>query len=337
MPNVCTNCFADRELVAFISSQANNGACNFCGSTDVPCLPVDELVGFFTELFSNFKAHGGGVMLKSAIQGNWSLFSTIDSAYVLLNHYLSKIRTPIANADQLVDFSDAILENVGYWDTLKKQLLTKHRYITDVNYLTDELGWDGFFSSQIKISKGVPLYRARLHHNSGEPPYAPNNMFCPPANYATAGRANPSGIPYLYLSDNPDTVLYEIRAAYLDEISIGTFEVDDSVVDPVLIADFITSSTIFHPSRVSDRIKSTLLKQKISTDLSKPMRRYDSELEYIPTQFICEFISVYTGVSGIRFRSSLHLTGNNFVIFDQNIMKCTNVRKERVGRVEIAI
>jgi len=57
-----------------------------------------------------------------------------------------------------------------------------------------------------------------------------------------------------------------------------------NLTQPVLIADFTESSTIFHPSRIGDRIKATLLKQKISADLSKPMRRYDSELEYIPTQ-----------------------------------------------------
>lgn len=337
MANVCTDCFADRELVAFINSQAKITDCQFCGTKNVGCIHVEELFAFFDELLSCFKPDGAGVMLKSVIQGNWSLFSTIDSSYQLLNYFLSKVHTPIANADQLVDFSNSILENVGHWDKLKQQLVTRHRYITDVNYLTDELGWDGFFSSQIEISKSQQLYRARLHHNSGESPYTEDKMFCPPATQSTAGRANPSGIPYLYLSDNPDTVLYEIRAAYLDEISIGTFEVKDSINDQVFIADFTTSSTIFHPSMIGEKIKSTLLKQKISADLSKPMRRYDSELEYIPTQFICEFINIYTGVRGIKFRSSLHVAGNNFVIFDQNIMKCTDVRQVKVGRVEISI
>ena len=300
-------------------------------------MPIEELFDFFAELLTHFKPDGNGTMLKSAIQGNWSLFSSLNSAYLILNHFLFKVQMPLSHADELVDFSDEILENVGYWDRLKQQLVTKNRYITDVNYLTDELGWDGFFSSQIKIPRGQKLYRARLHHNSGEAPYIAEKMFCPPAASSTAGRANPSGIPYLYLSDNPDTVLYEIRAAYLDEVSIGTFEVKANLTQPVLIADFTESSTIFHPSRIGDKIKATLLKQKISADLSKPMRRYDSELEYIPTQFICEFIKIYTGVNGIKFRSSLHVAGNNFVIFDQDLVACTEVYPVKVGRVEISI
>ncbi len=337
MANICTGCFSDPELVAFIKSRGHSGDCDFCGAKGEIVTPIEELYDFFSELIDNFKPAAAGSTLKSAIQGNWSLFSSLGNAYTILNYFLSRVPLPLSSADELVDFTDEILENIGYWDRLKQQLITKSRYITDVNYLTDELGWDGFFSSQIEIPKGKKLYRARLHHKSGDAPYPPEKMFCPPAAFSTAGRANPSGIPYLYLSDNPDTVLYEIRAAYLDEVSIGVFEVSPGLTPPVLIADFTEASTIFHPSKVGDKIKATLLKQKISTDLSKPMRRYDSELDYIPTQFICEFIKIYTGVSGIKFRSSLHVAGNNFVIFDQDLLACTGVDQVKVRHLSISI
>jgi hypothetical protein len=247
------------------------------------------------------------------------------------------ITTHIANADDAVDFNDEILENVNYWDKLKSELVWKKRYLSDVSYLTDDLGWDGFFNSKIEITKDLQLYRARIHHTSSEPPYSSFDMFCPPREKATAGRANPLGIPFLYLSDNSETVLYEIRASYLDEISIGTFSLKDTATFAISISDFTESETIFHPSKVAERIKSTLLKQKISIDLSKPMRRYDSELDYIPTQFICEFIKIYTGVQGIKFRSSLHTQGNNIVIFDQNFMQCINVEQVKVNKVLISV
>src|SRR5690606_2903130 len=126
---------------------------------------------------------------------------------------INEIETPILSADEPVDFNADILDNVNHWDTLKHQLIWERRYLTDVNYLTEELGWDGFFSSQIPLTKDTKLYRARLHHKSNEPAYAVDKMFCPPKDDSTAGRANPSGIPYLYLSDNEETVLYEIRAS----------------------------------------------------------------------------------------------------------------------------
>ena len=173
-----------------------------------------------------------------------------------------------------------------------------------------------------------------MHHTQLEDPFTNDKMFCPPKENSTAGRANPSGIPFLYLSDNRQTILYEIRASYLDEISIGTFSLKEGASD-VIISDFTESPTLFHPSKVKERIKSTLLKKLISRDLSKPLRRYDSELDYIPTQFICEFIKIYTGVQGIKFRSSLHTVGNNIVIFDQNIMECKQVEKVKITKVVI--
>ena len=84
-------------------------------------------------------------------------------------------------------------------------------------------------------------------------------------------------------------------------------------------------------------MKAKLLRQKISSDLSKPMRRYDSELEYIPTQFICEFIKVFTGAFGIRFNSSLHPKGNNVVLFDQNLMTCISVKKVKINTVNLLV
>lgn len=160
-------------------------------------------------------------------------------------------------------------------------------------------------------------------------------MSSPPAQYASAGRANPIGIPYLYLSDNQETILYEVRASYLDEISVAIFTKNEEYQNEIIISDFTEIPTLYHPNDVNKKIKSTLLKQLISRDLSKPMRRYDSEIDYIPTQFICEFIKIFTNVQGIKFRSSLHNTGSNLVLFNQETMKCRSVKKVQISKVNI--
>lgn len=336
MANVCKNCFSDSELVGFIISQAKSNNCDFCGSKNIECVPIEELYDFFNELLGNFKKDAAGQPLKSIIQVKWSLFNSLKHAYDILNHFIYDTKSIFSNADEKVNFSDEILDNVNYWNKLRQQLIEETRYLTNINYLTDDLGWDGFFSSQTKLEKGKKLYRARVHHNSSEPPFPVDQMFCPPKERATAGRANPAGIPFLYLSDNPQTVLYEVRAAYLDELSIGSFILNNKITADIFISDFTETQTIFHPTKVSERIKSSLLKEKISAELSKPLRRYDSEIEYITTQFICEFIKVFTGVHGIKFRSSLHTIGNNIVIFDQSIMECIKVEKVKVNKVDIS-
>ncbi|WP_439287803.1 RES family NAD+ phosphorylase [Lonepinella sp. BR2904] len=48
--------------------------------------------------------------------------------------------------------------------------------------------------------------------------------------------------------------------------------------------------------------------------MSKP-RRYYSELDYLPTQYVSEWIKSM-GYDGIEFRSSLHKNGMNLTIFN---------------------
>lgn len=335
MQFVCKDCFADKELKGFILSQGNIRNCDCCFSKEIETISTEELLDFFKELFDNFKKKSNGASIVSLIQGNWSLFSNLEYGHKILNYILDKISSDFSNSEELVDFSDDILENVNFWFKLKEQLKWEKRYFTDIDFLTQDLGWDSFFESKVAIKKEDIFYRARLHQNADDEIYPIEKMYCPPAIYATAGRANPIGIPYLYLSDNEETVLYEIRASFLDEVSIGVFSKDDKILNDVTISDFTESTSLYAPNEVNKRIKSTLLKKYISRDLSKPMRRYDSELDYIPTQFICEFIKVFTNVQGIKFRSSLHNVGNNLVIFNQEIMKCSGVKKVKISKVKI--
>jgi hypothetical protein len=335
MQFVCKNCFADKELSGLVLSQNQIGDCDCCNTKGVEIIAIEELFDFFKELFDNFQPKPQGKSLISLIQGNWSLFSSIEWGHKILNFTLDKIGSSISNSEELVDFNDEILENINYWFKLKEQLKWERRYFTNIEYLTDDLGWDSFFESKVIIKKEDIFYRARLHKNANEDIFNNVQMFCPPTEISTAGRANPIGIPYLYLSDNEETILYEIRASFLDEVTVGSFNIKQNTEQEIMISDFTESPTLYHPNGVNKRIKSTLLKQLISRDLSKPMRRYDSELDYIPTQFICEFIKVFTNVQGIKFRSSLHNTGNNLVIFNQDIMECTEVKKVKVSKVSI--
>lgn len=77
------------------------------------------------------------------------------------------------------------------------------------------------------------------------------------------------------------------------------------------------------------------MRKIISADLSIPLRRYDSEIEYIPTQFICEFIRNFTGADGILFNSSLHNGGKNVVLFGQDKVECISVKMYRITKVDI--
>lgn len=336
MQFICKNCFEDKELKGFILSQGNIGKCDSCKNENLEVIPIEELLDFFQELLENFEPNSKGQSLISVIQGNWNLFKNIETGNKILNAIIDKTNTNFNNSNVLIDFSQEIYENINFWFKLKEQLKWERRYFTDIGYITDDLGWDSFFESKTIIGKDDCFYRARLHQNANEKIYNREQMFCPPKEISSGGRANPMGIPYLYLSDNEETILYEIRASFLDEVSVAKFALKENTFNKnIIISDFTETPTLYHPNEVNKRIKATLLKQSISRDLSKPMRRYDSELDYIPTQFICEFIKVFTNVQGIKFRSSLHNIGNNIVVFNQDIMDCIEIKKVQVTKVKI--
>jgi len=309
---VCAHCFSDPELKAFLSSSSIMGDCETCGATSAPIMDMAELLDFFQELADNFQMSATGLSLKNKIQGDWSFFASHQVAEKILNYVLPKIDTEIPNASSQVDYIEEIRYNYGYWETLKEDLKWSNRFLSNLEQLL-ELGWDGFFNTQYRLGHDTSLFRARVHHQSGKTAYEPEKMFAPQAKAARGGRANPMGIPCLYLCDNPETVLYEVRASYLDELSIATFllKKERSFIN---IVDFTEDTPLFQPEMVRKTIMAKLLRERVSRDLSKPMRRYDSEIEYIPTQFICEFIRIYTGVHGIRFSSSLHPSGKNVVV-----------------------
>lgn len=338
--NVCSNCFNEAELQAFIETSTETGNCDVCGTTDAKLLDISEFVDFFTELFANFELNPTGTPMIDIIQGNWSFFRTIEIGNLITNEILSRIGGVIYSADQSVGFSVEIHENVDYWDTLKEELKWSKRFVTNIEVLTDDLGWDRFFQESFLLPHTDKLYRARLHGNADTDPYTIDKMGCPPKELVLNGRANPTGIPYLYLSRKPETPLYEVRASLLDELSLGEFKLKDSEAE-IKIVDFTRPTPLFYKvgsaikSNISERIKSHLLKKKISSDLSRPMRKYDSPVEYIPTQFICEFINVFTGAEGIQFRSSVHRTGNNLVIFNDKKIECINVTVQQVSSITL--
>ena len=102
------------------------------------------------------------------------------------------------------------------------------------------------------------------------------------------------------------------------------------------IVDFTEVASAFLGSgNLAEYTKRIQLKRLISKDLSKPIRRYDSDIEYIPTQFICEYIRYIIGADGILFNSSLDLEGKNIVLFNQDKIECINVKKHIISNLDI--
>ena len=185
------------------------------------------------------------------------------------------------------------------------------------------------------LGAGTTLYRSRITPQ-GVDCLTTKEMGCPPSDKATAGRANTLGIPYLYLSDSAKTTYYEVRAVYLDRLSVGTFTIPESLS----LVDFCDIINLYHAYGDSvEPLKEIVIKKKvidsISKDLSKPLRRYDSEIEYVPTQLICELCKEYVHADGICFKSSLYPGGVNYVLFDPKAADCVSVESHEIGTIDI--
>jgi hypothetical protein len=332
---VCASCFNDIELKQFIESSSNIiGKCDYCSSlTDSALLEIEELLDFFAEFIGIFKEDTNGIALVKLIQDEWNLFSTESNHITLLSDILKVLNSPITSPLLDVSYVDEIIECTSYWETLKEDLKWNRRFLTNIEKLND-LGWDSFLKEIIELPKTEHLYRARIHFNGEKVPFGKAEMGFPSKDRTFNGRANPQGIPYLYLSKELETTLYETRAIYYDDLSIGQFQIKNQ--NNIVVVDFTeTGSPFSNIGQIIEYVKRIRLKKHISIDLSKPIRRYDSELEYLPTQFICEFIRYITVADGILFDSSLHKGGKNIVLFNQEKVECTEVNMYRVNKVEI--
>jgi RES domain len=183
---------------------------------------------------------------------------------------------------------------------------------------------------KITIPKGTIFWRARRGHESKlvidkyddiqvcwdkDQPYSEKEMK-PISNWQSESRANPRGIPYLYLATSRDTALAEVRPWIGSTISLGQFQVcrDLNVID--CSKHHSKEKTI---GLLGDKTRSLEDGIWVAIDqaFATPVTRDDGGGEYIPTQIIAEMFKC-EGFNGIIYKSLLSTDGLNLVLFDLN-------------------
>ena len=327
---ICANCFNDIEIKESVEGMPReNGICECCGA-EGDVVDISEVEDFFCELLSLFEKDDKGRPVSVIIEQDWNIFSSIASSDKILGDILNRNNFAYS-INNNVSYIQDVKECLNVWDELKKEVQTEKRYFSNIG----SFDWSSYIKGNFKVPKGTVYYRSRVIP-ADKDYLTSKDMGCPPAEKATAGRANPIGIPYLYLCDNIDTTFYEIRAVYLDKVSVGRFVIQRDLD----LVDFNTDTNLFYAFNSENNdslievIKHKILFKKISADLSKPLRRYDTEIEYVPTQLICEYCK-HNGADGIMFKSSLHKSGSNIVLFNKDDAKCTKVYVKEITNVTI--
>lgn len=345
--NCCPNCFHDSEIIGFIlTNSTQTGNCDFCEQENIKILDPRELEEAFQPIVSLLVPPGElgielihGKAVYDILLSHWKIFKLPNAGKqkVLIDTILSNTRVTspyIFDSPVLIKplYSNSIQVNHHElkWEKLAEEIKTKNRYFLeetiDLTLLKDLLS----FLSRT-YSAGKIFYRARVSTIDG---YAIDQMGKPPGDRATSGRANPVGIAYLYVSTALETTLYESRSSYLDYISIGEFK----LIEPLKIISLRDVYSSVSPFLLGENLETFTAYQKylarLGQELSKPVRRFDKELDYLPSQYLCEYVK-YLGYDAIEYSSSLHEGGINLAIFNDSKLKCRKASVYEIDSVSL--
>jgi len=185
---------------------------------------------------------------------------------------------------------------------------------------------------EITVETGTIIWRAQNGHSlrpyyqedpdSGEqihvddfPSPFPIERMKPLADSALEGRANPKGIPCLYVATDKETAMSEVRPWLGTIISIGQFK----VMRDLKVLDFSVEHGVNHNLGLyfrepTEEEKVDAVWRDIDNAFSEPTQASDSKSDYAPTQIISEYIKS-KGYDGIAYKSSL-AEGHNLALFD---------------------
>lgn len=154
----------------------------------------------------------------------------------------------------------------------------------------------------------------------------------PPVSLTTAGRTNSEGIQCLYLASDEETTFHEVRARDNDHVSVGEFyQIKDLKIVDLSLFDKIGPFSIPDFDMTWFAINIDIIR-KIGNEVAMPMRRFDRALDYVPTQYICDYVK-HLGYDGIRYKSTLVEGGINYAIFDEKKFDCVGVKVVHIGNI----
>lgn len=338
MKKCCVNCFESQYLNQIISGSNDMGDCDYCLSKEVWTYSPIELNVFFKGILDLYVADelsGLPIVEQLIIDFPQKIFTlkvkesnnTIELIRDIIKDDIDYYKEILTNPVRL-KFHKSEIEKViirplsSSWDNFSEEIKKINRF-----HLINELDLEKFKSLfkhfEKRISKQEQFYRARICSDSKG--YSIERMGNPPAHLAKAGRANPEGISYLYLANDLETTLYETRSSLFDYVSVGTFRIKEEVEKDLKVVNLSSDTYDLFYLAEKESLEEVLMHRsftdKLEKELSKPRRKSDSELDYLPTQYLSELIKSM-GFDGIEYQSSLYSGGYNIAIFNPEKFKC---------------
>ena len=334
----CPECFGDRHLrkdiIPFKSIEI--GRCSYCESENVPVLAPSQLSGKFELLIEAYRPDPKGILLVQWFREDWGLFdhARIDDSRAkdLLAEILDDgeiVRQPFSPSG--IPVADRLSE-LGQ---LRDELMYRNRFFPAVDIDLDRLkGLLGHLKIEADEVPGS-WYRARIQ--SDDTVFTIGEMGSPPRRTASHGRANPAGIPYLYLGSTPTTAVSEIRPHTGEIACVADFKTPHDL----RFVDLRRPKKMVSPFVLADaedigRMRSDLpFLEQLGEELTRPVVPQAAAIDYIPSQYVCEFIKK-CGFDGVIYRSSVS-DGINLALFDPARAESGDVMQYQVTRVSVDV
>lgn len=201
------------------------------------------------------------------------------------------------------------------WEKFKESIIYNNRFFPENEELINKL--NNILSVLTKLSRGhtvgdLIVYRARKGRY-----YYETDIRKPDSKkvYIDDGRCNPRGISYFYVANNEITAIREVRPEKNEIVSIGVFKNKESLRISNFNSINLLEQHLFNRQILNEEERSLL--DILLIEISKPINSKQS-LEYIPIQYVVEYIKQYykkNSFDGFSFDSSFQ-TGKNYVFFD---------------------
>jgi hypothetical protein len=145
------------------------------------------------------------------------------------------------------------------------------------------------------------------------------------------GRANPKGIPCLYLATQAETAISEVRPWIGSYVSVGQFK----LLRPVEIIDCSRERLdhMFYWEEPSPEEVEKAVWSDIDRAFAEPMTRSDDTADYVPTQILAELFK-REGFGGVAYKSRFGERGYNVALFDVDAADLINCGLARVESIK---
>jgi hypothetical protein len=349
----------DRVLVRHIRLSGKRGNCGWCESRGIKVVEAHSLYSFFDPVVALFQPldlsdkavsenqeQPVGYSLPNCMErkAGWTIFNQRLSKHAkceLLDEIRGVDNVPIgypevASSLELWTAPEAFFNHASeeyIWYEFAESIKWKRRFIPEksAGVLTDPKDWLPQYLDEIAYftSPTDSYYRARLggieEHHTVTKPFSALEMGVPPRTKATAGRANPAGIPYLYVAEKELTAVSEIRPFLGGQVTVArvTPRTSLQVVDLTKVS--AVDSPFGHPNLQMALEKHALL-SILNRELSKPINPALAEIDYVPTQYLAEVI-LNSHYDGIRYKSAMHRGGHNVVFFNHKDLQISHSTK----------